>query len=144
MQWLFSTMFYVQFKVSKSILVISVYPGLFFWRSRLSVTLRRTKSHQPCWSFEGSGETGPTFYLGRQQLQRLWIGQLAHTIIYQWSRMSAFLHAPLLFSLCIVCSQPLWKGYFMEGRAARENISISPSMDQWICVYLSGDTMFTP
>lgn len=53
----------------------------FFFRQEIPDRLwhkRQIKLHQPCWSFSKAlGETGPTFYLGRQQLQRLWIGQPA-------------------------------------------------------------------
>lgn len=44
MQWLFSAVLYVQFEVSKSILVISVYSRLFFREPRLNVTLKTNKT----------------------------------------------------------------------------------------------------
>lgn len=131
MQWLFSAALYVQFEVSKSILVISVYSRLFFREAGLRVTLKTNKTTSAVLIFffsEGSGETGPTFYLGRQQFQRLQIGQPADAIIYQWSRMSALLYTSLLFAP--YCLLPAFVKGALYGGERREKIFLS--YHQWI------------
>lgn len=146
MWWLFRAALYVQFEASKSMLVISVYSRLFFLSPgdpRQTVTLKTNKSASaPCWSFSKAlGETGPTFYLGRQQLQRLWIGQPTTPLFTN----GAECQPSSLCSFSLDCLLPVClKGGTLWRWTVRENISARPSADQWRCVYLPMGTMVTP
>lgn len=155
MQWLFSAVLYVQFEVSESILVISVYSGLFFSRPWLRVTLKTNKTTSAALIFfslfsffERLWRNGPNI-LSWQTAASEVIDRPACWCDYLPMEQNVSPPIPLCFSLRIVCSPALFFFFFLKEStlwrwAARENISIWPSMDQWRCVYLSKGTVFTP
>lgn len=107
---------------------------------RQTVTLETNKTASAMLIFtKALWERRPTFYLGRQQLQRLWIGQPAMPLFTNGAKMSP------LCSFSLDCLRPVC---LKEGTLwrwmAREHISTWPSADQWRYAYLPMGTIVTP
>lgn len=132
MWWLFSAALYVQFEVSKSMLVISVYSRLFFLSPgdpRHTVTLKTNKTASAMLIFfEGSRRNGTNILSWQTAASEVMDRPACDAIIYQWSRMSVLLCLSAL-SRWIVCSLSVWKEALYGGERKYFYLAISRSME---------------
>lgn len=115
-------------------------PDWFLREPAQSVTLKTNKTTSaPADHLNHCGQTGPAFYLGRQQFQRLQIGQAADAIIYHWSRMSTLRCTSLLFSLPCLLPAFVKRGHFMDGERKYFYLVINGSME--MCLPVPGNNV---